>query len=165
MRKRGFTLIELLVVISIMSILTVITVSQFTTATKKARDVQRKGDLNALSKALQMYYADYGNFPSSTDATRPIDINAKWGMEFSDADYIYMKVLPDEKTTGMPDFCYVVTADQKSYGLFAMLESTTDLDCHNTNGIGDYIHCTGKRYCYSVVSPNIDVSALTGVNP
>lgn len=159
--RQGFTLIELLVVISIMSILTVITVSQFTTARKKARDVQRKGDLNALSKALQMYYADYGKFPSGTDAdvSRRININNLWGSEFKDVGgYIYMKVLPQERTLNTP-FCYVVTADQKSYGLFAMLESITDLDCHNTNGIGDYVQC-GNNYCYSVVSPNITADDL-----
>jgi prepilin-type N-terminal cleavage/methylation domain-containing protein len=62
--RQGFTLIELLVVITIISILSIITFSQFQTAKKKANDVARKGDLNALVKSLQMYYADYGVFPT-----------------------------------------------------------------------------------------------------
>ena len=62
-QNSGFTLIELLVVITIMSILTVITVSQFQSARQKARDVQRKSDLSSVTKALEMYYADYGRFP------------------------------------------------------------------------------------------------------
>jgi type II secretory pathway pseudopilin PulG len=138
-----------------MSILTVITVSQFTTARKKARDVQRKGDLNALTKALTMYFADYGSFPLAAA------VNDRWGGEFKDASgYIYMKVLPEEKTSGMPEFCYVVSADQKSYGLFAMLESTTDNDCHMAGGEGEFVRCGANHYCYSVVSSNIEVGDL-----
>ncbi len=63
--QAGFTLVELLVVIAIMSILTIIAVSQFQNAKKKSRDVQRKGDISAVSKALLMYYTDYGYFPAS----------------------------------------------------------------------------------------------------
>lgn len=154
--RKGFTLVELLVVISIMSILTIITVGQFNTARKKARDVQRKGDLNALSKALQMYFADYGEFPDADS------INDRWGGEFSDAGgYVYMKVLPTERVDSLPEFCYVVSTDQKSFGLFAMLESTTDNDCHmDVDGDqGLYDQC-GERYCYSIVSPNITVLDL-----
>lgn len=155
--RQGFTLVELLVVISIMSILTLITVSQFTTARKKARDVQRKGDLSALSKALQMYFADYGNLP--TAAT----INNNWGGEFKDnTNYVYMKVLPRERTLTTP-FCYVVTTDLKSYGLFAMLENTVDSDCHMNDDEGEYVHCGGNHYCYSIVSPNISVDNLVGL--
>jgi len=150
--KRGFTLVELLVVISIMSILTIITVGQFNTARKKARDVQRKGDLNAMSKALQMYFADYGEFPGGIFVG---------GGEFRDnTGYVYMKVMPEEKTPNMPDFCYVVSDDRKSFGLFAMLENTEDSDCHMTGAVGDYSHC-GETYCYSVVSQNIIVDDLT----
>jgi len=57
-RNFGFTLIELLVVISIISILTIISVSQFNTAKIKARDTQRKADIDSVGKALNSYYAD-----------------------------------------------------------------------------------------------------------
>lgn len=163
--KQGFTLVELLIVISIMSILTVITVSQFTTARKRARDVARKGDLNSLSKALMSYYADYGKFPPAVG----VGISgAAWGGEFADSGYVYMKVVPQENMfPTVPQYCYVVSADQKKFGLFAMLEVTTDSDCKTTGSpaVGLYSHCGGKKYCYAVVSPNITVNDLGSTNP
>lgn len=165
--KRGFTLVELLIVISIMSILTVITVSQFTTARKRARDVARKGDLNSLSKALMSYYADYGKFPPATAGGAINLTGAGWGGEFKDSsNFVYMKVVPKEnfESSSIPPYCYVVdTTDYKSFGLFAMLEVTTDSDCKMTGSpaVGSYTHCGGKKYCYSVVSPDITVSQLS----
>jgi prepilin-type N-terminal cleavage/methylation domain-containing protein len=152
-KNKGFTLIELLVVISIMSILTVITVAQFTNAQKKARDVSRKGDLSALSKALLAYYADYGIFPSTIT----------WGGTLADSSgYPYMKVVPKEnyQSTSIPSFCYVLSTDKKSFGLFSTLENTKDSDYK-----GPYTHCGGKKYYYSIVSPDVKVSDLTALNP
>lgn len=154
-KEKGFTLIELLVVISIMSILTIITVSQFTTARKKARDVSRKSDLNSVSKAVTMYYADYGLFPLESK------INGVGGSEFSDEGYIYMKVLPKENQVGQPPYCYVVSSDRKSFALFSVLENEMDSDCKNPK----YTHCGGNQYCYSTVSQNAVISDFELLNP
>jgi prepilin-type N-terminal cleavage/methylation domain-containing protein len=166
--KRGFTLIELLIVIAIISILTIITVSQFQTAKKKANDVARKGDLSALSKALLMYYADYGKFPTSsangqvqvTDNSLTKDI--PWGLEFSDNSaqhYVYMKVMPSEKILKNTQYCYVTDPTGTKFSLFALLENTTDSQCDLTVAHAAwYTHCGGIRYCFAYVSPNAVVS-------
>ncbi len=171
--KKGFTLVELLVVITIMSILTVITVSQFQTAKRKANDVARKGDLNALAKSLQMYYADYGSFPESEHGMiRVVDNGVEktvtWGGEFSDnasTPYIYMKKTPREEILddNFP-FCYVSDGGNR-YGLFAMLENTADTECVMNNGAGAYSHCGGRRYCFAFVSPNVSVNDLDSLIP
>lgn len=159
-KEKGFTLIELLVVITIMSILTVITVSQFQTAKRKANDVARKSDLNAVSKALQMYFTDYGYFPD------PGLIS--WGGTFEDDSaepYVYMKKLPRENHTEIP-YCYKLDASGKKFGLFAQLENTTDRECdRNENDVADdsTYHCTGedgvdRTYCFGIVSPNTSLS-------
>lgn len=157
-RRRGFTLIELLVVVAVMSILTVITVGQFQTAKKKANDVARKGDLNAVSKALQMYFNDYGYFPPETDIT--------WGGTFEDAStsppYVYMKKLPQENYLTATPYCYKISADGKKFGLFAQLENTVDKECdRNGNNAADdntYM-CNGVGYCYGTASPNTSLSS------
>ena len=172
--RRGFTLIELLVVIAIISILTLITVSQFMTAKKKANDVARKGDLSALSKALLMYYADYGKFPTAAaNGTVLVTDNAdsstaSWGGTFTDNSsqhYVYMKVMPNEKILKNIQYCYVTDPSGTKFGIFAMLENTTDSQCIMSGPVGAYSHCGGKTYCFSYVSPNAVVSDFNGFIP
>lgn len=63
-RVEGFTLVELLVVISIIAILSVIGITVFTGVQKGARDAQRRGDIDAISKALEV---NYGTCPGTTN--------------------------------------------------------------------------------------------------
>lgn len=53
-RKSGFTLVELLVVITIIAILSVIAMTVFTNVQKSARDARRRGDIDAVAKALEI---------------------------------------------------------------------------------------------------------------
>lgn len=152
----GFTLVELLIVIAIMSILTSITVAQFVTAKKKANDVSRKSDLNGISKALQMYFTDYGVMPDMSDplggqimlGLTVID----WGSDFIDGSYVYMKPLPRENSyPKLPAYCYKTDLSKKKYAIFAQLENTTDKECD-----GHSYDCgnQSKKYCFAYVSPN-----------
>jgi prepilin-type N-terminal cleavage/methylation domain-containing protein len=147
-KRKGFTLIELLVVMAIMGILTIITVSQFKTARWKAFDVQRKGDLSALRSALLTYYADYNEFPdqineNSGDVTECssnescyqtseqwcTDLSCEFKDDSGEVEGIYMKVLPRENKDEYPPYCYVVSADNKQFALYGILQSTNDSDC------------------------------------
>lgn len=67
--KKGFTLVELLIVISIVAVLAVMMISIFNAigVTNKARDTQRKKDLNRIKVAFEEYFNDKGYFPSDTD--------------------------------------------------------------------------------------------------
>jgi prepilin-type N-terminal cleavage/methylation domain-containing protein len=164
-KNNGFTLVELLVVIAIISVLTIVTVSQFTTAKKRASDTQRKAELSSLSKALLAYYNDQGVFPEWNPTASDIGGSLRWGGELTTpaGDYSYMKKVPQENLVSgtQPSYCYVLDASKKKFGLFAQLEVTTDSDCKTPT----YVHCAGKRYCYSVVSPNIVATDLNGTNP
>ncbi|HPT66314.1 MAG TPA: prepilin-type N-terminal cleavage/methylation domain-containing protein [Candidatus Woesebacteria bacterium] len=141
----GFTLVELLVVISIMGILTVISVASFTSAQIKARDSQRKSDLDQTAKALMLYYGDTGTFPAEGDF--------KFGYEedngFKIGETIYMRKTPKDPKDSS-DYVYVYKTDGKSFNLFANLENKKDSQCNGSYAITG----VGSTFCYGVSSPN-----------
>ena len=63
--KNGFTLIEVLVTATIIAILTSIGVASYQAANKHARDAKRRGDLEQIRSALEMYRSDNNLYPST----------------------------------------------------------------------------------------------------
>ena len=149
----GFTLVELLVVISIIGILTMVGAVAYSGAQKKARDTQRKTELDALSKALIMYYNDNGVFPALT-----LD-----GLFASDKGFtgpggiVYMvekPIDPKGKGSSTSEYQYVYkynTTTKKQFNLFANLENKSDSKCD-----GDW-EITGitPHFCFGISSPNL----------
>jgi general secretion pathway protein G len=77
MRKNGFTLVEVLIVIAIIAVLATLGITNFSAASKKARDSVRKSDLSAINQALVLYRSDRGNYPAvSGQADVVLDISA-----------------------------------------------------------------------------------------
>ena len=65
MNKKGFTLIELLVVISIIGVLATVVLGALGDARSQARDVRRLSEMKQIELALDMYYSEYGNYPTT----------------------------------------------------------------------------------------------------
>ncbi len=65
---RGFTMIELLVVVSIIVILATMGMTQYRTSVIYSRESVLKEDLFRLRDAIDQYYADKGQYPSTLDA-------------------------------------------------------------------------------------------------
>ena len=63
--RRGFTIVELLIVIVVIAILAAITIVAYNGLQGRARDAQRHEDIKTIAKALELYYADNGRYPSS----------------------------------------------------------------------------------------------------
>ena len=61
--KKGFTLIEVLVAVTIIAVLVSIGVVSYASVNKRSRDAKRKGDVEQLRSALEMYRADVGSYP------------------------------------------------------------------------------------------------------
>jgi prepilin-type N-terminal cleavage/methylation domain-containing protein len=68
-RRNGFSLLELLVVIGIIGILVSVGTVAYRSAQERARDSRRRGDIEAVSKALEQFYADNLSYPLATDCT------------------------------------------------------------------------------------------------
>jgi type II secretion system protein G len=66
--NQGFTLIELLIVVAIIGILAAIAVPNFLNAQLRAKVTRAYSDMEALAKALDMYFMDHNSFPTSNYA-------------------------------------------------------------------------------------------------
>ena len=66
--QSGFTMIELLVVVSLIVILATMGMTQYRTSVIHAREATLKEDLFRLRDAIDQYYADKGQYPSTLDA-------------------------------------------------------------------------------------------------
>lgn len=88
---QGFTLVELLVVISIIAVLAVIGMVVFSGVQKGARDAKRRGDINAISKALEIFKSINGSYPT----TKAISCESNWDT-FATALNPYMQSLPKD---------------------------------------------------------------------
>jgi len=147
-QKSGFTLIELLVVISIIGILAALIMVNFNAARERARDAQRKSDLDQVKKALRMYYNDNNSYPATGSLS--------WGSVFQSAsgNMVYMKVLPHDpswKQAGDPDYNYTQQGSGQDFCLWATLENKSDGDisksrsrcssCSPPNSSYNYVVC------------------------
>ena len=66
--QRGFTMIELLVVLALIVILATMGMTQYKTSQVYAREAVLKEDLFRMRDAIDQYYADKGQYPSTIDA-------------------------------------------------------------------------------------------------
>lgn len=62
--QAGFTIIELLIVIAIIGILALLVLNNFQGAQAKARDTQRRTDINNVHGKLEEFYNENGGYPN-----------------------------------------------------------------------------------------------------
>src|SRR3989338_3495686 len=99
MSKKAFTLIELLIVIVLLGVLAALISGNFITSLKKGRDAKRKGDLEQITRALEMYYEDKKSYPLTAGLT--------FGEKFCEnnpcgatSDKVYMQKVPNDPISG-----------------------------------------------------------------
>ena len=63
-KQIGFTIVELLIVIVVIAILAAITIVAYNGIQQRANDAQADAGLNQIKKALEIYRADNGSYPS-----------------------------------------------------------------------------------------------------
>lgn len=66
-KSSGFTIVELLIVIVVIGILAALVVTTYNGIQQKARDTERKTDVNALHGQVEAYQAQNGKYPTLTN--------------------------------------------------------------------------------------------------
>jgi prepilin-type N-terminal cleavage/methylation domain-containing protein len=93
--RNGFTIVELLIVIVVIGILAALVVTTYNGIQERARDTERKTDLNALHSHAEAFQAENGKYPSQAqfnDATfrnanmKGLDAAALQDPKWSDAN-------------------------------------------------------------------------------
>ena len=65
-KQNGFTIVELLIVIVVIGILAAITIVAFNGVQARARDSERVSEIKSIHKKLEIYHAEKGYYPTST---------------------------------------------------------------------------------------------------
>ncbi len=124
--EQGITLIELLTVVGLLAILSsglIILVNPFQKI-GQANDAKRKSDLAQLTRALEIYYQDFGSYPQSSGAFTITGVN--WGDSWPQ----YMSRLPNDPSGGKTYVYYTpnsgACSNYQCYYLYASLQSPKD---------------------------------------
>ena len=155
--KKAFTLIELLVVIAIIGILAGVVTVNVGSAQAKARDAKRISDMKAIQTALEMYYDDNQEYPTTADAWKSgtTVCNATYGAGNSytgGTGYIpnlapkYISVLPENPKPSY-NKCYTYKSNGTDYKLLIwnVIENYDSTNPNVDPGFGSDSVCTTKR--------------------
>ena len=118
---RGFTLLEIMVVIAIIGMLATAVSVAVMSYMKKAKVKTCSIQLNTLAQALNQYYLDENDYPSSLDdlakgkdaLVKEKQLKDPWGQEFiynssasGDVDFTLCSKGPDKREGSDDDICY-----------------------------------------------------------
>ncbi len=113
--QKGFTLIELLVVMGVIGTLAagLVVIMNPTAMLAKARDAQRKNDLNQIQQALETYYDDYNSYPAALS-------------DLSSSTATYMEVIPNDPVDSKYKYTYTAFNGGQMYRLYSYIETDSD---------------------------------------
>lgn len=138
MRRAGFTLIELLVVVAIIGVLCAVAIPAFMRFQLRAKIAEAGVNLQAISKAEQSYFAEFGTYvsvPTPTPAAIPGVVRVQWP---GAPGFDVLGWGPE----GSVFFQYVITADNPGAGgalLRYTAEAAGDLDSDGTPSFFAYV--------------------------
>jgi len=119
----GFTMIELLVAATILAVLAAVGMVSYASANRRARDGKRKGDLEQMRSALELYRSDstVSGGTYYTSSASPWDAVVT---TLNTNDYLSSPTLTDPKNQAPYTYVYTTSDGGKTYEICATLEGT-----------------------------------------
>ena len=157
----GFTIVELLIVIVVIAILAAISIVAFTGVQQRARDAERKQDIAAAQKALQLYFVDHAAYPKQGGVAP----DSMQSFDFINGGVIQL-TSAQATAPGRPDTIRVSGADTEntrafSEGHYGPTASTTGMYGYRAtraNGAGSCWQttavCSGYELWYRLETPD-----------
>lgn len=132
-RQSGFTIIELLIVIVVIGILAALVLNAFGNIQERARDTERRSDINGLHAQLELYYQDNGSYPTGATATPTrgeieAAFTASGGAANLTADLLVDPNQVDINAGGDYSYTNPAVGDGSSYTLSATMETDENGD-------------------------------------
>lgn len=152
-QTKGFTLIELLVVIAVIGILASVILASLNSARIKARDAKRLAGLREIQTAVELYYSDYGYYPTLL-AYNTTGGDVLWLTTFATMLSPYISAIPTDGTAG--GYLYSSTNSGQKYGLAVHFEGSS----YNTLTAGD----GGYHSVYYEVGPSPAACLQKGID-
>lgn len=136
----AFSFIEILVVVTIIGIIASVGMVTYTEFIKQSRDAKRKGDIENIRGAIEMYKSKNNTYPLTVE----LDLANQGSIcdpSPGDCDSgTYLQKLPKDPKS---DYIYYYTSDGTTYVLGTYLEQGGTSDC-GTNNCGVSTDC---NYC------------------
>lgn len=84
---RGFTIVELLIVIVVIAVLAAIATVAYTGIQRRAYENRASSELSSIARAIQLYHADRGEYPTDVDRGVPVAIFDYSGNDNAPSDW------------------------------------------------------------------------------
>ncbi len=121
--QSGFTIVELLIVIVVIGILAGLVLNTFNGIQARARDTERKTDVNAIHAQVEAYHADNGFYPTTANMTTATWVSANLpGLDAealndpSSGAYAYASTTASCNNTTVLCAAYTLSADLEDDG-------------------------------------------------
>jgi len=150
-------MIELLIVMVILALLLSVGLGSFMTSQTKSRDSARKTDLQNISRALELYYNDKGEYP--IDSSKTGILGYDWGDPFVDPanpETIYMNFLPSDP--GGYTY-YYTSVDGSIYQIYAYIENDNDNDLNKDEDDAIQVYTSTDCGVDSVITCSYGISS------
>ena len=106
--QAGFTMVELLIVLTIITIAALLVANNIEEAVGKARDIERRNDINEIQRALETYWHEHEAYPEDLNS---LDISFEY---ITDPSGNLIQTVPASQSANKPDSGYETSRPEPS---------------------------------------------------